>query len=97
MSMAYIREAYGVPARRGQRVRYSGGSAPKVGAITSASGQYLYIRFDGESKRTGPFHPTWKLEYLEDQPEASATLIVIEAEGESVGAALEGLATMLDD
>ena len=66
-SMKYIREFYGVPARRGAEIEYQPNisSAPRRGRITSANGAYLRIRFYGES-RTHPisFHPTWALMYL---------------------------------
>lgn len=67
MSLDYIRTYYGVPARRGQRVRYTGdkgpNAKPREGTITSANGQHLCIRMDGDSF-SNLFHPTWALEYL---------------------------------
>jgi len=59
MSLAYIRAAYGVPAKRGGRVKYG----DQYGTITSARGPYLRVRFEGE---TYPrlLHPTWHVEYL---------------------------------
>lgn len=66
--MDYIRQRYGVPAKRGGRVRYTGGRRPRFGTITSASGGHLMIRLDG-SKFSEPYHPTWELEYLDaDSP-----------------------------
>lgn len=64
MSMAYIRKAYGVPAKRGLRVCFTGGREPRFGTITSAAGSHLRIRLDGED-HPAIYHPTWKLEYLE--------------------------------
>lgn len=64
MSMQSIRETYGVPAKRGGRVEYTGGKAPVLGRITSALGAYLMIRLDGRSK-SFPFHPEWELRYLD--------------------------------
>lgn len=63
--MNYIRQTYGVPAKRGGRVKYTGsvGGHVQFGTIKSASGGYLVILLDG-AKRSGNFHPTWKLEYL---------------------------------
>lgn len=64
--MNYIRQYYGVPAKRGGRVRYTGGlhgSEPRLGTIKSARGGYLKIQLDGD-KFVSTFHPTWKLEYL---------------------------------
>ena len=67
MSFEYIRKAYGVPAKRGQRVRYTGdrgpNAIPREGMITSAAGAKLRIRMDGESY-SGIYHPTWEIEYL---------------------------------
>jgi hypothetical protein len=61
--MAYIRKAYGVPAKRGGRVEYTGCGAKETGTITGADGHYLRVRLDGE-KEAGNFHPTWALRYL---------------------------------
>lgn len=62
--MNYIRRTYGVPAKRGGRVRYTGGlKGPRFGTIRSARGGYLRIQLDGD-KWTGNYHPTWELEYL---------------------------------
>jgi hypothetical protein len=66
MSMQYVRDYYGVPAKRGGRVRYMGEGEPRFGTITSADYR-LRIRLDGE-KRTRIFHPTWELEYLTQEP-----------------------------
>lgn len=62
MSFKYIQDFYGVPAKRGQRVKYRG----RIGSITSASGHYINIRFDGDKQTTGPFHPTSEIEYIEE-------------------------------
>lgn len=68
MSIGYIRDTYGVPARRGMKVE----AWEKVGAewrkratgrISSAIGQYL--RIDGD----GLWHPTWGIVYLSDDGE----------------------------
>jgi hypothetical protein len=70
MSLSYIAKAYGVPAKRGQRVRYTGDKGPKAqpreGTITAAEGAHLRIRMDGDSF-SQPYHPTWELEYITDQ------------------------------
>lgn len=66
MTMAYIRKKYGVPAKRGMRVRYTGASViPVEGTITSSRAGHIVVRFD-----RWPFparvalHPTWMVEYL---------------------------------
>lgn len=69
MSLDYIRTTYGVPARKGQRVRYTGDKGPKnparEGVITGASGAHLRIRMDGDSF-SNIYHPTWEIEYLQE-------------------------------
>lgn len=66
MSLDYIRWMYGVSARRGGRVEYTGDGRPELGTICGAQGAHLSIRLDGV-KHTMPFHPTWKLRYLDDE------------------------------
>ena len=56
--MEYIRLKYGVPAKRGARVKY--GDAH--GTITGADGGYLLIKLDGE-KRSKRYHPTFNITY----------------------------------
>lgn len=65
MSMDYIRRSYGVPAKRGARVSFSGniGRTPLIGTIIGSSGARLLVLFDGEANRR-VLHPTWELEYL---------------------------------
>jgi hypothetical protein len=73
MSMKYIRQYYGVPAKRGARIEYSGDETskfiqgflfqPKKGTIVGAQDQYLRVRFDG-STRIETVHATWKVKYL---------------------------------
>ena len=68
MSMEYIRTAYGVPARRGGRVKFTCGDAGTMGTITGARGHYLRIRLDGH-KRAMSYHPTWQIEYMQPNVE----------------------------
>ncbi len=63
MNLKWIRDNYGVPAKRGGRVEFTGHAEAKLGTITSAKGAHLNIRLDG-TKRARPFHPTWELRYL---------------------------------
>lgn len=65
MSMKWVRKNYRVPAKRGGRVRYTGCGRDELGTICSASGGRLNIRLDGVN-HTMPFHPTWKIEYLDE-------------------------------
>lgn len=57
MSMEWIRRNYGVPAKRGGRVRFFG----MLGTITSAS-HHLRVHLD--DGRRVLLHPTWRVEYL---------------------------------
>lgn len=60
---AYVRKRYGVPAKRGRRVVANG----KPGVITRSAGHYIRVRLDGE-KRSGYWHPTWHMLYLDEGP-----------------------------
>ncbi|KHJ56266.1 hypothetical protein LA66_06750 [Aureimonas altamirensis] len=66
MSISYIREYYGVPAKRGGRIEYTGGKSPELGTIVGARGAHLRIRLDGMAY-THPlsFHPTYCIRYLD--------------------------------
>jgi hypothetical protein len=57
MSMEYVRRFYGVPAKRGGRIRFDG----VEGTITSAT-HHLRARMD--DGRRVILHPTWRVEYL---------------------------------
>lgn len=57
----YVRRYYGVNAYIGMRVRADGREGVLV---TSTGDQYLHIRFDGDKKVSGPYHPTDGIEYL---------------------------------
>lgn len=65
MSMEQIRKTYGVPAKRGGRVEYTGYGFPELGTIVSATGSELRIRLDNHKNMTY-LHPKAKLRYLED-------------------------------
>jgi hypothetical protein len=62
VSMEWIRRNYGVPAKRGGRVRFFGDE----GTIASAT-HYLRVRMD--DGRRVLLHPTWRVEYLSSLPE----------------------------
>jgi hypothetical protein len=64
MSMAYVRKYYGVPAKRGGRIEYTGGRTARQGVITSATNGRINVRFDGDTF-TSHMHPTWEIRYLE--------------------------------
>lgn len=67
MSMKYIRDTYGVPAKRGRfvRVYYQRSDGEWLlaahGRITSAS-HHIHIK-------GVPFHPTWNVVYYDDDCE----------------------------
>lgn len=62
----YIRKHYGVPAKQGQRIKYTGEYPPLFGTITGARGGHIRVVMDGE-KHSGLFHPTWSIEYLKEE------------------------------
>ena len=64
MTMEYIRRYYRVPAKRGGRIEYTGDGEKELGTIRSARGSHLNVQLDGVN-HTMPFHPTWKLRYLD--------------------------------
>lgn len=71
MSIAWIRDHYGVPAKRGLRVTVDG----RPGEIIGSTGAHLRVRFDqghgiraAASRRVGHIfscHPTWRVDYLD--------------------------------
>lgn len=63
MGLKYIRDYYGVPAKRGVIIEYTGGESPSRGVIVGARAAYLRIRMDGE-KLAKNYHPDWKIRYL---------------------------------
>lgn len=66
MSMKYIRQAYGVPAKRGGRVKYIPYGIDYLlqeGVIVGSRGHCLRIRMD-DTKRVGIYHPTFGIEYI---------------------------------
>lgn len=65
-NMERTRKWYGVPAKRGMRVRYTGDGKNEFGTIKSACDCRLNIQMDG-LKHTMPFHPTWMIEYEPDE------------------------------
>ncbi len=66
----YVRRHYGVPAYVGARVRIENREGVLV---RSTTGQYVEVRFDGERRVTGPYHPTDGIEYLPPSPQAETT------------------------
>ncbi|TPN26589.1 hypothetical protein FKO01_25255 [Mesorhizobium sp. B2-3-3] len=64
MSFKWVRENYGVPARRGGRVEFTSNGRPELGTIVGWTGPHLKIWLDG-AKPAPIYHPTWKLRYLD--------------------------------
>jgi hypothetical protein len=64
VSMQYIRDTYGVPAKRGAKVRYTGDGGTRVGTIVASDGAYIRVRFPQAGIVS--LHPTWKVEYLDE-------------------------------
>lgn len=66
MSMSYIRKIYGVPAKRGGRIEFSGniGKEPMLGTIVGSYNGRINVQFD-ERCNTFNLHPTWEIKYLE--------------------------------
>lgn len=71
MSLQYIRDTYGVPAKCGGRVAFTGDGTRQEGTIVSARGQYLRVRMDVDGF-VSVLHPTWKLEFLPSSEGVSA-------------------------
>lgn len=63
----YINRTYGLSLKRGSRIEYTGDQkkGAQQGTVTSAAGGYINVRFDGNTKSVGPFHPTWELRQLD--------------------------------
>ena len=65
MSLDYVRRTYGVPARRGGRVRYEYLSGVyRYGRIASAT-NLLRVRWEDDGTRAN-LHPTWRVTYCDD-------------------------------
>jgi hypothetical protein len=64
MSMQYIRDTYGVPAKVGGRVTYTYPDVPRHGTITGSRNGKLRIRMDGQTQSL-IYHPTWMLVYVD--------------------------------
>ena len=65
MSMKYIRDTYGVPAKRGMEITFRKCEHVTLnrGWIVGSRGQYLRVRLRGN---LGVFniHPTWMVNYI---------------------------------
>ncbi len=74
MGIKYIRDYYGVPAKRGARVEFTipcpAGDIKRLGTIVGARNQYIRVRMDGE-KKSHAYHPTWHIRYLPSNAELS--------------------------
>jgi hypothetical protein len=73
VSLDYIRRAYGVPAKRGGRIRFTDARGDVFNCtIKSARGHYLRVLVDdrvpGYRGRL-TLHPTWQIEYTGKEKE----------------------------
>lgn len=67
-SAEYVRSRYGVPAKRGGFVRFTGDPAgEKYAKIVGFNNGRLRVRFEDE-KHISTLHPTWEVEYLPAEP-----------------------------
>ena len=65
MSMAYIRGAYCVPAKRGGMIEFTDSNGSKWrGRILSSRNSRLRVQLDG-LKEVSILHPTWNVVYLD--------------------------------
>jgi hypothetical protein len=62
MSMDYIRNHYGVPAKRGGRIKFGNDLGTIVGSVDC----HLRVRLDG-AKRSIRIHAVWEVTYLDPQ------------------------------
>ena len=60
----YINQYYGLSLKRHSAVTKKDG---KRGQVVSADGAHIYIQWDGEERRQGPYHPTSELSYPEEK------------------------------
>lgn len=66
--LEYIRGAYKVPAKVGQRIRFDWQFPPREGVIVGSNGAHLKVMFDSGS-HVEYLHPTWNVEYLTEDDE----------------------------
>ena len=73
VSLDYIRKNYGVPAKRGGRVRLDYPNGRSVtGQITGTHGAHLRVLAQTGRPRVLYLHPTWRVTYLDhDTPETT--------------------------
>ena len=63
VSMKYIRDHYGVPAKRGARVAFTSAANAVQGTIIGSRGAYIRVRWEG-ARRVFTHHPTDSIIYL---------------------------------
>jgi hypothetical protein len=65
MSLQWIRDNYGVPAKRGGQIIFEWPpEAHRPGTIVGSTGPHLKVRLVGD-KHTSVLHPTWNVTYLD--------------------------------
>ena len=65
MSMKYIRDTYGVPAKRGRKILFEG----RVCTIRGSSDARLRVTDDRANGKM-ILHPTWRVQYLPEDTKA---------------------------
>ena len=63
MTMTHIRKTYKVPAKRGSRIKYTGGKKPLFGTILNSKHERIMVKMD-TINIIYKLHPTWEIEYL---------------------------------
>jgi hypothetical protein len=76
MSLKYIRDTYGVPAKRGARIEFLANDQRREvrwrGTIRSARYGWLRVQFDATPSVRSLMHPTWNIRYLDASTETAA-------------------------
>lgn len=73
MSLKYIRDTYGVPAKRGARIEFLANDQSRWrGTIRSARFGWLRVQFDAKPSDRSLMHPTWNIRYLDASTETAA-------------------------
>lgn len=63
--MKYIRDSYGVPAKRGGKIKFTDGKGTVFECrILGACSGRLRVAVEGIKKKALILHPTWQVEYL---------------------------------
>jgi|GEM_PF-2048199 len=64
MTFKYINDYYGLSVKRGSKIKFQGTPC----TVVSAPCHYLNVVKDDTGNRLNNLHPTWEIEYLDQQP-----------------------------